>query len=143
MKRWMVSIVLCLAVITLFAACSKGTNEGSEGSANTLPAPMDTAAGVPARPNSDVSGDGSVNLDELMEVSGTVKEINSNMALISLTENGEDYMLRFSEKTTWRENVNTNITAGNILKCNVKPEPTFTTPSQGEVIEVLSNETTG
>ena len=112
MKKWLIASALLMMAV-LLAACS------AAGSAD--------------------STDPSANPDDLQEVSGIVKEVKDDLVLISLTDGGE-YMLRFSENTTWREGADTLVAAGNKVTCLVKPEPTFTTPSQGEVIEVLVNE---
>ncbi|MHB1314464.1 MAG: hypothetical protein ACYCX2_03130 [Christensenellales bacterium] len=74
------------------------------------------------------------------EVSGTVKEVNQGLILIALNDNGGDFMLRISENTQWDAGVDKAFKTGNSVTCLVKPEPTFTTPSQGEVMRVLKND---
>jgi hypothetical protein len=141
MKRRLISAVLLAMAAVLLAACSAGgAGSGSEASGITLPAPADSPAGMPARPGSGVSGDPSVNLDDRQEVSGVVKEVNGDLVLIGLAGDGGDFMLRFSENSTWCEGVSQDITVGNTIRCTVKPEPTSAPPSQGEVKEVLLNE---
>ena len=74
-----------------------------------------------------------------MKVSGVVKKINGALVLIASAQDGGEFMLRFSENSKWDAGVDTQISIGNTITCMVKLEPTFTTPSQGEVFEVLSN----
>lgn len=77
---------------------------------------------------------------ELTEVSGTVKEVKDGLVLLSLADNGGDFMLRFSENSTFAQGVDTEFKPGNTVKCTVKPEPTFAPPAQGEVYEVFFNQ---
>lgn len=79
-------------------------------------------------------------LPEFMEVTGTVKEVKEGLILISLTDDGGDFMLRFSENSKYTEGIDPEIEVGNSVKCLVKPEPTFAPPAQGEVFEVLFNQ---
>jgi hypothetical protein len=95
---------------------------------------------MPARPGSGLTHDPSVNLDDLQEVSGVVREVNGDLVLIELSGDGGEFMLRFSENSTWCEDVSTDINVGNTVTCIVKLEETFAPPAQGEVMEVLSNE---
>jgi hypothetical protein len=114
---------------------------GDLGSCSPSNLPESTAPGsVPARPGRDVTSDPSANLPDLVEVNGTVKEVKEGLILISLADEGGDFMLRFSEHSKFAEGVNTEIKAGNTVQCLVKLEPTFAPPSQGEVYEVLANQ---
>jgi hypothetical protein len=114
---------------------------GDQSSCSPSDLPESTAPGsVPARPGRDVTSDPSANLPDLVEVNGTVKEVKDGLILISLTDGGGDFMLRFSDHSKFAEGVNTEIKTGNTVKCLVKPEPTFAPPAQGEVYEVLANQ---
>ncbi len=104
----------------------------------TLPAPVETPDGMPARPGSGATGDPSVNLPDLIDVSGTVKEVNEGLVLITC-EDGSGFMLRFSENSKFAEGVSREINVGNTISCSVRLEPTFTTPPQGEVFKVFEN----
>jgi len=140
MKRWLISTVLLVMAAVLLAACSAGgTQNGSEASGITLPAPADSPDGMPARPGSGLTHDPSVNLDDLHEVSGVVREVNGDLVLIELSGDGGNSCsgsakIRRGAKALARTSV------GNTIRCTVKPEPTFAPPSQGEVKEVLFNE---
>ncbi len=134
-------LILMLAlVITLFMAvsCDVAGENGTETTSVAESESGDAPSSMPARPGSDVTGDPSANLP--VEVMGIVKEINDALVLIEIPDNGGDFMLRFSENTKWDTGVNTEIVIGNSIVCLVKPEPTVTTPSQGEVIQVLNND---
>jgi hypothetical protein len=93
---------------------------------------------MPAKPGLDVTYDPSANLP--VDITGIVKEIREGLVLVEIPDNGGDFMLRFSENTKWDTGVNTEIIVGNSIVCLVKPEPTVTTPSQGEVMQVLNND---
>ncbi len=95
--------------------------------------------GVPARPGSGATSDPSAHLNDLVEACGTVKQVNGQLVLIEPAGGGE-FMLRFSENTRWEDGVSQTIEVGNTITCQVKPEPTLTTPSQGEVFLVTGNE---
>jgi hypothetical protein len=145
MKKYLLLTVL-MVVAVMLAACGADKVEdtvtlfpGENGSAVILPSEESTPADMPARPDSGVTGDPSANLPDLVEVTGTVKEVNEGLVLISRPDTNEDFMLRFSENTKWDEGVNKELCTGNTIKCLVKLEPTFTTPSQGEVYEVIEN----
>lgn len=143
MKRLLIAAIVWALAMVLLTACSAGAGSSTDASGIILPAPADSPAGVPARPDSGVSGDASVNLEDRQEVMGVVKEVNGDLVLISLTQDGGDYMLRFTEDTRWAEGVETELCVGNTVTCVVLPEETFAPPVQGEVIEVLSNEKAG
>ncbi len=95
--------------------------------------------GMPARPDSGATSDPSAHLNDLVDTSGTVKQVNGQLVLIEPAGGGE-FMLRFSENTRWDEGVSQTVEVGNKITCQVKPEPTLTTPSQGEVFFVTANE---
>jgi hypothetical protein len=80
----------------------------------------------------------SENVADLVEVSGSVKEVKEGLVLITTQDQGE-FMLRFSENSKWADGVDTKIETGNKITCLVKLEPTFAPPSQGEVFKVVSN----
>ena len=130
-------VFMGILLLILAAACTANSVHPTQSPA----ADPDTSnpVGMPARPGSGVTGDPSAYLDELVEVSGTVQEVNDGLVLILLVD-GSEYMLRFSDKSHWDDGVDTKILTGNKITCMVKPEPTLTTPSQGEVIEVISND---
>lgn len=133
-------LILMLAlVLTMFMAVSCDT-AGEKGTETTVTESEsgDAPSSMPARPGSDITGDPSANLP--VEIMGVVKEIKDSLVLIEIPDNGGDFMLRFSENTKWDTGINTEIVVGNSLVCLVKLEPTVTTPSQGEVIQVLSND---
>ncbi len=94
---------------------------------------------MPARPGSGATSDPSAHLNDLVGTCGTVKQVNGQLVLIEPAGGGE-FMLRFSERTRWDEGVNQTIEVGNTITCQVKPEPTLTTPAQGEVFLVTGNE---
>ncbi|MHB1150720.1 MAG: hypothetical protein ACYCWE_10535 [Eubacteriales bacterium] len=132
-------LILMLAlVITMFMAVSCDTAGETETETTAVAESEDAPSSMPARPGSDVTGDPSANLP--VEVMGIVKEINDALVLIEIPDNGGDFMLRFSENTKWDAGVNTEIIVGNSIVCLVKLEPTVTTPSQGEVIQVTAND---
>jgi hypothetical protein len=142
-KMFMIAAVILVVLAT--ASCAANINDGiitldpiENGEYVILPAPADDPVGMPARPGSGVTGDPSANLPDFVEVSGTVKEVNPDLVLITCND-GSDFMLRFSENSKFVEGVNQEINVGNSISCTVKLEPTFTTPSQGEVFEVLVN----
>lgn len=117
-----------------------GTN-GSE--PVILPAP-DVVTSVPntngpAGVDTPVSPGATDPTANLQEVTGVVKDLKSGLILISLVNNGGDFMLRISENTKWAEGVDKTVKVGNCMTCRVKPEPTFAPPSQGEVYLVLKN----
>ena len=132
-------LILMLALlITMFMAVSCDTAGETETETTAVAESEDAPSSMPARPGSDVTGDPSANLP--VEVMGTVKEVNDALVLIEIPDNGGDFMLRFSENTKWDTGVNTEIIVGNSIVCLVKLEPTVTTPSQGEVIQVTAND---
>ncbi len=133
----MKKLFLCAATLLLVLAGACTANGGQPSQPPAVESGTTGPAGMPAPPYSGVTGDPSAYPDEL-EVSGTVQETNDSLVLI-LLEGGGEYMLRFSENSRWDDGVETDILAGNKVTCMVKPEPTLTTPSQGEVIEVISN----
>ncbi len=133
MKKIFLIMALLLLILTAACTANGGRAADTSGPDGTSP------AGMPARPGSGVTGDPSAHLDELMEVSGTVLEVNDDLVLMTL-EDGSEYMLRFSESSQWDDGVSKEILTDNVVTCLVKPEPTLTTPSQGEVIEVISNQ---
>ncbi len=146
-KKMILLTVVILAVLAAASCASKGddtiTLDPMENGGNVLlPAVDGPAVGgpadMPARPGSDVTGDPSVNLPELVDVSGTVKEVNEGLVLITCGDGG-DFMLRFSENSKFAEGVSQEIKVGNKVSCTVKLEPTFAPPSQGEVFEVMEN----
>lgn len=142
-KKILIFVVVIIAVLAAASCAAKGddvvTLDPMENGGNViLPAPVETPANVPARPGSGVTGDPSANLPDLVDVSGTVKEVNEDLVLITCGD-GSDFMLRFSENSKFAEGVSQEINVGNNISCSVKSEPTFTTPSQGEVIEVFEN----
>ena len=137
MKGMKMAVAVILAAV-LLAACSAAGNEGGAGTS-----PADSPSGVAARPGSDATGDPSVNLEDRQEVSGVVKEVNGDLVLIELSDGSGEFMLRFSENSAWAKDVSRDIAADNTVTCIVKLEPTFAPPSQGEVLEVLSNEAAG
>lgn len=120
MKKLLI-LILALMVVFFTAACDK-TEEESE-TTNETESTEETEQ-IP---------------EGLVEMSGTVKEVNDGLVLIETADSGE-FMLRFSENSKWDEGINKEIAAGNTVRCLVKPEPTFTTPSQGEVIKMTANE---
>ncbi len=132
----MKKLFLCAATLLLVLAGACTANGGQPSQPPAVESGTTGPAGM-APPYSGVTGDPSAYPDEL-EVSGTVQETNDSLVLI-LLEGGGEYMLRFSENSRWDDGVETDILAGNKVTCMVKPEPTLTTPSQGEVIEVISN----
>lgn len=143
-KLFFIAVVLIVALAA--SACVANINENiispepTQNTNNILLPATDSPIGVPARPGSGVSGDPSANLPDLVDVSGIVKEVRQDLVLITCDDGG-DFMLRFSEHSTWAEGVNKEIKVGNRISCSVKLEPTFTTPSQGEVYEVFENNT--
>lgn len=122
-------------------ASEKAAPAGPDGpaAADSTGAPGTTApAGMPARPGSGATGDPSGRLADLVELSGTVREVREGLVLIE-TDKGGEYMLRFSGNSKWADGVGTEIETGNRITCRVRPEPTLTTPAQGEVFEVTEN----
>ncbi len=136
MKKIFIFILLIAMTITVCAACA--TASPAVSSPGTASPAASSPAGMPARPGSGATGDPSANLGELVEVSGTVKQIQEGLVLITTNEGGE-FMLRFNERAEWGIGVSREIKEGNAITCRVKPEPTFTTPSQGEVFLVIQN----
>lgn len=136
MKKTVAFMLLILLVIAVCAACA--TASPGTATPGTLPPAVSSPAGMPARPGSNATGDPSANLGELVEVSGTVKRAQEGLVLITTSEGGE-FMLRFSENSKWSDGVSQDIREGNTITCRVKPEPTFTMPSQGEVFLVIQN----
>jgi len=112
MKKALIFISCALAIVSLYA-CAPLIGAGTGNPSSALPG--------------------------LVEVSGTVKEIKQGLILIEQYDDQGGFMLRFSENTKWRDGVKKDIETGNRIKCLVKLEPTFTTPSQGEVYEVIEN----
>lgn len=144
MKKTAFLIAMLAILMAMLSACAT-TGQPQAATANALtPSASDSAApsGVQARPGSGVTGDPSGNLQDLVEVKGTAKEVKEGLVLITL-EDKSDFMLRFSENTQWADGVDKTIKQGNTVDCLVKPEPTFTTPSQGEVFRVLENKLPG
>lgn len=129
--------ILLLILAFIFAACA--TVGLPSATVTPEPAAESGPAVMPARPGSGATGDPSANLHDLVDVAGVAKEVKEGLVLIT-REDGSDFMLRFSENTTWDEGVDQTIAVGNRIACQVKPEPTFTTPSQGEVYFVSGNE---
>lgn len=114
MKKLLISI-LALMVILFIAACDKSEADREA-----------------TKETEQIS-------EDLVEMSGTVKEMNNGLVLIESADGGE-FMLRFSENSKWDNGVNKELATGNTVRCLVKLEPTFTTPSQGEVIRMTANE---
>lgn len=137
-------VALLLTVLFLLTACvvQKPVNSdippGADEAGAAASADVQDAVNMPALPGSDVTGDPSANLKDLVSVSGVVKEISEGLVLITCAD-GSDFMLRFSENSVWAEGVTKEISVGNTISCTVKPEPTFAPPSQGEVFEVTKN----
>jgi hypothetical protein len=131
-------LIPMLIIAFLLSACV--TQPAVSTPPSTEPSAGQTEAGVSARPGSGITGDESDNLQDLIEARGTVKEVNGDLVLITLSDNGNDFMLRFSENSKYDEGISKDIKAGNKIKCMVKPEETFAPPSQGEVYEVIANE---
>jgi hypothetical protein len=130
MKRKFFMMLALTIIMVLSSACSTGNPGGK-------------LTGIPAGTDFTATGSPSATHPDLQEVTGVVKEIKQDLILLSLAENGEDFRLRFSENSKWGEGIGKEILMGNTLDCLVKLEPTFTTPSQGEVYEVISNTATG
>ena len=128
-----------MAAVLLFMLTACAADPG-RGTLSDDAAPDASPALMPARPGSDATGDPSGDLGDLTEVSGTVKTAQDGLVLIALTDEGGDYMLRLSDNTRWDEGVDKTFAAGNTVSCMVKPEPTLTTPPQGEVLEVIAND---
>lgn len=144
MKKNIALYILVILELALFCACAPAEDAsvlpaGTESQQATAAPDETVPAGVPARPGSGKTGDPSAYLNDLVEKSGTVKTINDGLVLIDLADNGGEFMLRFSENSKWADGVDQKIEAGNTITCLVKPEPTLTTPSQGEVYEVTAN----
>jgi hypothetical protein len=146
MKRLSLLLAVLLTVFIVLTACaaekphdSMITLDPKESAIVFDPEAAQSPATMPARPGSDVTEDPSANLPDLVEVSGIIKEDNQGLVLITLSD-GSDFMLRFSENSKWAQGVSKEMKPGNTITCTVKPEPTFTTPSQGEVFEVTANE---
>jgi hypothetical protein len=144
-KRKVLIFGLFLSVLIMLAACVAQKPDDSIITLDPKESPVTAESGagqspatMPARPGSGVTGDPSGNLQDAKEVSGTVKEVNDGLVLITLAD-GSDFMLRFSENSVFASGVEKQINVGNSITCTVKPEPTFTTPSQGEVLEVTEN----
>lgn len=135
MKPIFVSCLL-FALALVFAACA--TVGLPVATVTPEPAGESGPAVMPAKPGSDATGDPSANLHDLVDVAGVAKEVKKGLVLVTL-EDGSDFMLRFSENTRWDDGVNQQVSVGNRITCQVKPEPTFTTPSQGEVYFVTGN----
>lgn len=147
MKKILLILLPLVVLAMTLMACAADNGTASQAVTTDMtsatPTPMASEEpapnGVPARPGSGATGDPSANLADLIEVSGVVKEVKEGLVLIS--QDGGDFMLRFSENSKWADGVDTKINTGNTITCLVKPEPTFTTPSQGEVFKVLKNVT--
>jgi hypothetical protein len=135
--RKLLLFLLLLMIMSVLAACTSETGGTPD---TSMPAGTSAPSAMPARPGSGVTGDPSASLVDLVEVKGTVKETKPGLILIELINGGGEFMLRLSENTIWDAGVSKDILAGNIMICQVKPEPTFTTPSQGEVYRVMENE---
>jgi hypothetical protein len=147
MKRAYILSAVFLSIVFLFAACAQKSDNAitpvqSETASASGTAGGQDAVNMPARPGSGVTGDASANVPQLVDVSGTVKEVNGDLMLITC-EDGSDFMLRFGEHTEWAQGVSKDINAGDFIACTVKPEPTFTTPAQGEVYEVTQHAAAG
>lgn len=136
MKKAFISILLIVLIVSAFTACA--TASPAAASTVTVSPAASSPAGVPARPGSGATGDPSANLGDLVEVSGAVKQVREGLVLITTGE-GAEFMLRFSENSKWSDGVSQDIREGNAITCQVKPEPTFTTPAQGEVFLVIQN----
>lgn len=134
MKTGFYFLIAIILIMALLSACV------SQQAISIKPSEEQTATVVPVSPGSGVSADTSDIINNLTEVSGKVKKVNGDLVLITLSDNGSDFMLRFSENTKWDDGVSKDIRTGNMITCMVKPEETFAPPSQGEVYEVISNE---
>jgi len=146
-KKMILFTVVILAVLAAASCGAKGddtiTLDPMENGGNViLPAVDGPAVGgpaqMPARPGSGVTGDPSTNLPDLVDISGTVKDINDGLVLITC-DDGSDFMLRFSDNSKFTEGVSQELNVGNKISCSVKLEPTLAPPSQGEVFEVVEN----
>lgn len=152
MRKWLLTILPLALLIFASAACmavGSGSDSGSTAypaAATVMPSatPQPSAAESTA-PAASPTKPAMGNLESppakaaLVKVSGVVKKINGALVLIASAQDGGEFMLRFSENSKWDAGVDTQISIGNTITCMVKLEPTFTTPSQGEVFEVLSN----
>ncbi len=107
-----------------------------------LPAPDTVTSGPGVGSSVDAPSSTGASDDpaaSLMEVSGVVKEQKPGLVLISLNDNGGDFMLRISENTKWAQGVSKTIKPGSCITAKVKLEPTLAPPSQGEVFLVVKN----
>jgi hypothetical protein len=144
MKGFVIFLTI-VSTILLFSACAAGAPQEASATAAASAIPTETPApatpletATPGVSKTGVGGGLKSQAPDLVEVSGVVKKVNGALVLIA-PQGGGEFMLRFSENSKWADGVNAQIDTGNTIICRVKLEPTFTTPSQGEVILVLSN----
>lgn len=126
MRKLLILILALVLAMFMAVSCDTAGENATE-----------TTAGTESESGDVLSSDPSAN--QPVEIMGVVKEIKDNLVLIEMPDNGGDFMLRFSENTKWDTGINTEIVVGNSLVCLVKLEPTVTTPSQGEVMQVTAN----
>jgi hypothetical protein len=143
MKKRLALLISFALVVLVFAACDPDGRAGGP-VINPGGGPADDAGApqvMPALNGEGRTGDPSANLPDLNQVCGAVKEVKEGLVLITLPDNGGDYMLRFGENTVWDEGTDQSMLAeGKTITCTVKPEETFAPPAQGEVFEVISIE---